>query len=296
MTEPDTWTLTWFRHARAARRGLRINLSGEELTYQLRAAAPHRDAKTELPLICGAIFRGNHRRNANVEAVHLLGLDIDVPQVDPDAYVAKIASTLGGVELFAYSTFSSAHGAFKLRVFIGYDRGAMADEHRQSWALVTRLLERAGVHVDRACSDAARGFYVWAIPPNGAYWHAHLPGVRWPVGLAAEVEAERIAEETRRREEDYRQRAGSISRTSLIERARRYVEKMPPAIAGGGGHAQTFRVARRLIADFSLNENDALAILEQYNLRCQPPWSARELKHKLTSAKDARVRVPMVHS
>lgn len=69
---------------------------------------------------------------------------------------------------------------------------------------------------------------------------------------------------------------------------------MPAAISGSGGHAATFAVARRLLADFELDEADAWDLLFEYNTRCQPPWSERELRHKLESAREARIRVPLV--
>jgi hypothetical protein len=69
-----------------------------------------------------------------------------------------------------------------------------------------------------------------------------------------------------------------------VERARAYVAAMPPAISGCGGHAATYNVARVLVNDFDLTPADAQALIEEYNLRCDPPWSARELAHKLKEA------------
>jgi hypothetical protein len=67
-------------------------------------------------------------------------------------------------------------------------------------------------------------------------------------------------------------------------RARAYLAKLPPAIAGQGGHAATFAAACRL-REFGLSEGDALAILSEWNLtHCQPQWSERDLRHKLADA------------
>ena len=71
---------------------------------------------------------------------------------------------------------------------------------------------------------------------------------------------------------------------TVADRARRYVEKMPPAISGSGGHNALFAVARVLIHGFDLPEDDAWQILIEYNARCIPPWSERELRHKLSAA------------
>ena len=69
-----------------------------------------------------------------------------------------------------------------------------------------------------------------------------------------------------------------------IERARRYVAKMPAAVSGQGGHNATFHVACVLFR-FGLDDTDARRLLTEYSARCQPPWSARELDHKIESAK-----------
>jgi len=70
----------------------------------------------------------------------------------------------------------------------------------------------------------------------------------------------------------------------LAKRALAYVEAMPPAVSGKGGHNTTFAVARALIHGFGLPESDAWPILCAYNERCLPPWSERELRHKLADA------------
>ena len=68
------------------------------------------------------------------------------------------------------------------------------------------------------------------------------------------------------------------------DRARKYVAQMPSAVSGKGGHDATFAVAMTLIHGFALSEIDAWPILLEYNARCQPCWSERELRHKLSEA------------
>jgi len=72
---------------------------------------------------------------------------------------------------------------------------------------------------------------------------------------------------------------------SPIERARRYVAAMAPAISGQGGHNQTFRAACALVNGFALDTESALdLLLTDFNPRCQPPWTERELRHKVSDA------------
>ena len=71
---------------------------------------------------------------------------------------------------------------------------------------------------------------------------------------------------------------------TLYERASKYVAKMTPAVSGAGGHDATFKVACVLLQGFDLARSEARAILDEYNGRCSPPWSERELEHKLNQA------------
>jgi hypothetical protein len=74
---------------------------------------------------------------------------------------------------------------------------------------------------------------------------------------------------------------------SVMGRAQAYLAKLPGAIAGQGGHDSTFRAACILIEGFGLSVDDAFPLLAEWNVTCQPPWTERDLRHKLESA-DAR--------
>jgi KaiC/GvpD/RAD55 family RecA-like ATPase len=74
------------------------------------------------------------------------------------------------------------------------------------------------------------------------------------------------------------------SEAAVVDRARKYIAKMPPAISGQGGHNTTFHVACVLVLGFGLPEDCALALLREYNQTCNPPWSERELQHKISQA------------
>ena len=71
---------------------------------------------------------------------------------------------------------------------------------------------------------------------------------------------------------------------TIEEQAKKYLDAIPPAISGQGGHNQTLNAARALVKGFKLPSSVAMQLLEQWNLGCQPPWSQRELIHKLNEA------------
>ena len=75
------------------------------------------------------------------------------------------------------------------------------------------------------------------------------------------------------------------ARLDRVERARRYLMAVPAAIAGQHGDLHTFQVCCRIVRGFALSDIDALALLADWNARCEPPWSERELRDKLRRAR-----------
>ncbi len=72
---------------------------------------------------------------------------------------------------------------------------------------------------------------------------------------------------------------------AALERARRYLASVPAAIAGQHGDLHTFRMCCRLVRGFALSDREALGILADWNARCVPPWTERELIEKLRRAR-----------
>ncbi len=75
-----------------------------------------------------------------------------------------------------------------------------------------------------------------------------------------------------------------ITAISIVERARRYIAKMPEAIPGQHGHSTMFKVTCVLVQGFSLDMGDARVLLEEYNAILTEPFSQKELEHKLQGA------------
>ena len=84
---------------------------------------------------------------------------------------------------------------------------------------------------------------------------------------------------------DYSSDNGHGPSVDVTERARLYLDAVPGAISGQGGHSQTFVAAQALVNGFCLEPDEALRLLqERYNPRCKPPWTEKELLHKVNSA------------
>lgn len=70
-----------------------------------------------------------------------------------------------------------------------------------------------------------------------------------------------------------------------IQRATAYLNACQPAVSGQGGHDQTFKVCCKLIHGFHLSEDEAIRLMmDKYNPRCEPPWTFKEIDHKVHQA------------
>lgn len=71
----------------------------------------------------------------------------------------------------------------------------------------------------------------------------------------------------------------------VLKRARRAMQNQRPSIQGQNGSTACFIAACTLLKRYQLSPAQALEVLTQeFNPRCVPPWSARELQHKVESA------------
>jgi len=79
---------------------------------------------------------------------------------------------------------------------------------------------------------------------------------------------------------------GATNDADAVERrAAAYLDAMPPAISGQGGHNATYAAATAMVHGFGLDPEAALQLLhERFNPRCQPPWSEKDLRHKVEDA------------
>jgi hypothetical protein len=138
------------------------------------------------------------------------------------------------------------------------------------------ICNRAGL-LSRRIDLRAEGGYVVAPPsrhPNGSHYH-WLSGSDYRLLDVPFFSPEWIIEN--------QTAAASHSSVRSVERPRSYIRSIR-AISGQGGHNQTFRAAC-ILRDSGLAPEEALCELMLWNeTHASPPWSARELLHKVQSA------------
>jgi hypothetical protein len=72
--------------------------------------------------------------------------------------------------------------------------------------------------------------------------------------------------------------------SGILQRARAYLTTVDGAISGQRGHDRTFRAACILCIRFGLSFEQAWPLLKEWNRCCDPPWSDKDLEHKLRDA------------
>jgi hypothetical protein len=225
-----------------------------------------------------------HRIDENVLEVTALGLDLDkrlLPdgqQADIDAPTAQAAIerlAALGLQAWIYSTHSATLGRPSLRAIIALSRPVPRADWRRFWKAAIGYL---GIFVQSACQNEARFWYLPSAPEGAEVFNHALPGRPLDVDtiLASAPPAEPEAPAIERDAE-------WVTDPATIERARASLAQHGPAIEGQGGDQHTFQAACKL-RDWGLAEDEALALLEEWNATCQPPWANDELEVKLANA------------
>lgn len=182
---------------------------------------------------------------------------------------------------------TKSHGAAgstgdRLRVVLPLMRPVTADEYAQIWQWASRRSQDAGCPADPQAKDVSRYWYDPSTPPGG--WRAEqLTGDPInPDAVLALVEPPRlkVVEPRPVRSQDYR-----------AQRAARYVARIPGAVSGQRGHTATFNAVAHAMFGFDLDPDATLSVIrDHYNPRCDPPWSEKELIHKIRSVAERCTR------
>lgn len=229
--------------------------------------------KHHAPGLSFATYRGDRRSLANVETVHAVGLDLD-KRLDWDV----LAGLCDPFESFVHTTWTSTDEAPRARAFLLLSRPVTGDEYRRVYAACAEQCTIAGLEIDRAASDPSRFWFLPSIPPGGKFRYTIGRGKTIDVdGALARVPSTPAAPAVP-------DRPSAPPAPDTEARAAAYLARCEPAVSGNGGHRVTFDVAQRLVRGFSLDEETAYRLLADWNQRCDPPWSERELRRKVQQA------------
>jgi KaiC/GvpD/RAD55 family RecA-like ATPase len=233
---------------------------------------------TEHPGWSAARFEPCNRAKDNVVAVFALCLDFDKGET-----IRGMRQKLAGFYGLIHTTRKHTAEAHRFRVVLPLSRPVERDEYEALWS---RFAPWAG-SADSAARDPSR---FWFIPGtrDGGEFEAHrlngepLDVDEWLSRPEPQPKYSPPLRQDAPRTRDDSDREG---------RAVKYIAKMPEAVSGQGGHNVTWDVACVLARGFDLSAAATFDILRrEYNPRCEPPWTERELEHKAWHAREKSSR------
>lgn len=89
---------------------------------------------------------------------------------------------------------------------------------------------------------------------------------------------------SRKRKKKQIQKTIEVPDQNWWERSCRYMDKIEPAVSGQGGHSKFFYASNKAVQLAGGDREKALLLLVRYNERCEPPFSEKEILHKLKGA------------
>ena len=212
------------------------------------------------------------RSKENIKAVYALVLDYDKERPTFERVVDLWRSFHGLV----YTTKSHDIDAHRLRAVLPLSRPVSAEEYERLWQWANLQAQRAELKTDGQAKDASRFWYVPTVPERGEWRAERLTGNVLDVDATlplAEAPALRVVRAPLPDTQDQR-----------VERARRYLAKMPGGVSGDAGSTTTFNAVATMMFGFDLDPDTTYSlIVNDYNQRCDPPWSEKELLHKVQS-------------
>ena len=293
---PTRATITRFERTTTTQ-GKRYSLDWDRLFERLCHATIATD-KFDLPLWAPTIWPRDNRSHGNdpIE-VYALVLDVD-----------HGATLSGGVGAIQDGPMACLHTSFrhqrdvelidrqtKKTTIVREDRFRLVfplstpvafARYGVVWRAAERWMKEAhGLVIDGQGKNASRAWFVPAHAPGCAFEaHCNFGPLLDPWALA---ESWPTVCEVRPLPPPRKTLPGPEA--SKVKRASAYLAKMPESVSGQSGHSALWNAAFTLVKGFELDPEDAFTLLmREFNPRCQPEWSEKEIVRKVRQATTAR--------
>jgi hypothetical protein len=278
-----TLSFTSWKHSHHVTGGLEICAPFSSLVARLRHEATHgTGAKKNAPLWAPIACHG-FAYDKDVSHITALVLDYDAGSLDLQTASQQLQES--GLAFLLHDSPSATSTHHKWRLVLPLSTPVLPTQWNQLYLAAARLvgayLLPPSESFDLSCHNPAhRWFFPWRRDKQ-------QPLRRVLSGEGATFDIEKLAAPIHKPKLVIHKQTSPfpLERTDATERARRYLGSMDAAISGQGGHNQTFRAARTLVLDFNIDTETAFQLLrDDFNPRCVPPWSDKELRHKVESA------------
>lgn len=293
---PTRATITRFERTTTTQ-GKRYSLDWERLFDRLCQATIETN-KLDLPLWAPTIWPGDNRREGtNPVELYALVLDLD-----------HGATLSGGVGAIQDGPMACLHTSFqhqrdvkvkdprtgettivredRFRLVFPLSTPVAFARYGVVWRSAERWMREAhGLTIDGQAKNGGRCWFVPAHAPGCPFEaHRHHGQLLDPWQL---VESWPTIREVRPLPPPRKTQPGREA--SKLKRASAYLARMPESVSGQNGHAALWNAAFTLVKGFQLDPEDArILLMREFNPRCQPEWSEKEIAHKVRQANTAR--------
>ena len=234
--------------------------------------------KYQLPLTTAPNFKDNHCTNANYLGNTWMPLDID--NLTSEQVISLKAKLSKLPYVICCYVSCGGHG---LRVIIRTP--FMADDavYKTVFAVVEKEINAyLGLEIDTACKDSRRLSFDSYDPD--IYYNPDATQYEIPDDVLNNQEAVNKNDAGYPLKWDDTICEKPKHTANISERIYLYIDKFPAAVSGQGGSNKTLEIAVRLLEGFGLSIPEALPYMAFYNRKCNPPWTEKELLHKLEDA------------
>lgn len=222
-----------------------------------------------------------HLLIANVQKVHLLGIDLDKSAHGGDLPHWEALQVLHrlqglGVRCVAHSTHSYAPPEKSTwRLFFALSRPITGPEFRPFWrAAIQHLGIPTGIKTD----NPARFWHLPSTPTKGESVVFEGDPLNVDQLLKDYVPPDPLLEQPTQCVKD---RTFPLASEDLLSYAAQRLQDHGQAVSGDGGDNHTFVAAHILMNDYALSYEEAWPMFRAWNQRNVPPWPEGELSDKL---------------
>lgn len=246
--------------------------------------------KEGVPLLCAAEFLPGEKRSIRgVKSINLMIMDID--DASEDAVKAMLAGIVTlGLQHAWHTTHSHVEGLkngfFKCRVILFPDRPIEPNEWLRFWLYINQNVGDG--LLDEACKDPCRIYFLPSHSPadkDSAHIEMHEGELLDVDGILAD--APELANEAPAFPAPSEGLLASIQTSIRYKLCEAHIHKCAPAIEGQHGDLRTF-ITAHLSMDFALTKEEFMPLFLEWNARCKPPWSEKDLEKKLDNAQSYR--------
>lgn len=271
--EPDDWVAVLLKSHETGETAQRILPVSAVATTRFQAWLRYRNAaRWSVYVSVNAVTPGRSRRRNAIAAIRHVVLDVDH---DGRRFLRQLEGKrdLPALAYVLHTSPGRLHVFWRVRRFTA----ALAEDLQRG------LAQELGTDAAAtSCSQMTR------MPGFVSYKHdvPHLTRMeyrKWTLVLTPDAfpRSLRVAPQLTRRSTTLTR----ATRMTSLTRARRFLARTPAAIAGQHGDLLTFRICCRLVRGFALSDDEALEGLREWNVRCAPSWSERDLLEKLRNAR-----------